>query len=192
MRIGVDLDDVTIDFINPLLRFHNETAKKVISYQDVFTYTLEKVWGGTRQEAIDKIRAFYISDNFDQLKPIDGAVESLLDLSQKHDITFITAIHNESREKTQRWLERTLPFLKAPVFYIGEYNNNDERKVSKAEVCLREGIELIIEDNGKYATDCIQKGVRAYLFNRPWNTKFLDPRLVRVNAWREVLEHLAQ
>ncbi len=85
---------------------------------------------------------------------------------------------------------KNLPLLRAPVFYIGEYQNKNGKKVTKADICLREGIECIIEDNGKYATECVEKGIRAYLFNRPWNTNFLDPRLVRIESWREILEDL--
>ncbi len=110
MKIGVDLDDVTVDFIRPLLRFHNQTAERMISYPDVFTYTLEEVWGGTRQEAIEIVRSFYMSEAFDQLPFIDGALEALHQLSRKYEIAFITARHNEAKEKTQKWLEKTCLF----------------------------------------------------------------------------------
>jgi hypothetical protein len=42
------------------------------------SYNYEEVWGGTKEEAIDKVRMFYESDHFsERMQTVPGALEAL-------------------------------------------------------------------------------------------------------------------
>lgn len=190
MPIGIDIDDVLLDFTNPLLRFYESRTGKSIQYCEVTSPNLEDIWGGTKQEAVACVRDFYKSTEFGILKPLEGSVETVQQLYQRHKLVLITSRHNEAKSKTPIWLARHLPFLDSQVIYAGEYQEKAGERLTKADICLREGIDIIVEDNGQYALECAVSGVRAYLFNRPWNNGFCHPNITRVETWREVAKHI--
>lgn len=191
MKIGVDIDDVVADFVNPLLKFFEKETGRITLYEDVFSYKFEEVWKISRDEAIAVVRNFYRSKEFDTLAIIDGALSALERLSQKHEIVFVTSRHNEAKLKTPDWLTRNFPFLNARVIYAGEYQHSDNEKVTKAGICLREGIGVIIEDNAGYALDCARNGVKSYLIERPWNRDSENhENMLKVKRWAEILEDI--
>lgn len=192
MKIGVDIDDVIADFMNPLLKFYAEITGNTVLFDSMTSYRFEEVWGGTREQTIAIIRKFYASNAFDLLKPIDGALEALRTLSQNHEIVFITSRHHEAKQKTPAWLAHHCPFISPQVIYAGEYDHGDNEPVTKATICIREEIGCIIEDNGSYAHQCAENGVRVYLLHRPWNTTVNHPALVRVSHWNEIVAHIAR
>ncbi len=186
MTVGVDVDDVVTDFVNPLLEFVNKTRSTRFSYEQVYCYNLWEVWGCTRDESIEIVRDFYRSPQFDSLPIIPGTAEALKTIAQKHTLTFITSRFAEAIPKTPIWFDRYCSLPKPRIIYCGEYQSG--RDVAKADICLQEGIDCIIEDNAKYALECAQKGIKTILFNRPWNQNIEHENIHRVKKWAEALE----
>lgn len=59
MLIRIDLDDVLADFINSLIRFHNQTYGTDLTKDQFHSYNFWEVWGGNREEAIQKVYKFH-------------------------------------------------------------------------------------------------------------------------------------
>ncbi len=190
MKIGVDLDEVVVDLVKPLLSFYESTTGRKFLFNEVFTYNLEEVWGCTKEEAVEAVRAFYRTKEFDSLSAIEGALSSLELLSAQHEIVFITARHNEAIEKTKLWIDRNCAFPNQ-VIYSGEYQHRENERVTKADICLREGAQVMIEDNSQYAVECADRGIRTYLFTKPWNITTKHPRIKRVSSWKQINESFA-
>ena len=77
MNIGVDLDEVLGDFLSSLIQYHNTNYNSVLSREDFHSYKFWEVWGGTKEEAIQKLNdneANLESYNFDSWS--ENGVES--------------------------------------------------------------------------------------------------------------------
>jgi len=189
MNIGIDIDDVTADFINPLLRFYHQRTGIRLSYENFFSYRFEDVWGGTRIETISFVREFYHSDAFAKLPLIEGAEEGLNLLSERHSKVFITSRHSKAKEVTPKWIEYRLPKLQGNrIIFSGEYAESSDG--SKGDISVKEGLDLIVEDNGDIALDCSEKGIVTILFNRPWNQGVTHSNILRVKNWQEALREI--
>ena len=187
MKIAIDLDDVTIDFVNDLLSFYNQKSGKSIRKEDVKTYNFWDVWGGTREEAVEIVNDFHDSDHFHKLKPVSEAIESIRELSKEHEIFFITARPIHQKEKTEKWIKKHLSETSINLIFTGKFHNPEKSK-SKAEVCKELEIKLILEDSWNNAKECLDLGIKVILFTQPWNLSFNDSRMRRVNVWKEAMK----
>jgi len=187
MNIGMDIDDVIADFVNPIIDFYYKKTGIRLLYEDFFTYTFEKVWGGTSEEAIAIVKEFYHTPEFANLPLIDGAKEGLRLLNEEHNLVFVTSRHAKAREVTPGWIRERLPELQDKrIIYSGEYIEDSD--VSKADICEREGLDVMVEDGGKCALDCSERGIRTILFDRRWNEGYSHPH--RVYDWFGVMRKI--
>lgn len=190
MLIGIDLDDVLADFISALIKFHNEIYRTSLRKEHVFTYGLEKVWGGTREEAIEKIMDCYKSHYFSSILPVEGSVEAVSSLSKKNNLIIITSRHPIVKDKTINWLDKY--FLKKFSEIYFTYNHWIQNKgKTKSEICSELGVDVLIEDSLEYTRECSANGTRVLLLNQPWNQSTeLHSGIERVFSWNDVLEKL--
>jgi len=190
MLIGIDMDDVLADFINPLIKFHNEVYGTSLTKEQVFSYAFWEVWGGTREEAIRKVAEFHKSNYYDLIQPTPGAVNAVGHLRKDHGLVVITSRPDNVREKTFEWIKRYFPYRFSGTYFA--YNHHIQNKGKrKSEICRDLGVDVLIDDMLKYATECAENGTRVLLFNQPWNQSTeLPPRMERVFSWNDVLEKL--
>lgn len=188
MKIGIDIDDVVVDFISPFLEYYNSRTGRNFLFEEVFSYHFEDFLGCTKEQAIQAVRDFYGTEAFDQLKPLPGALEGIKILSENNNLVYITARHAKAKSKTPLWLNNKLPEIKSRVIYTGELERG--RKVTKAEVCLSERIELMLEDSRYHSLECAEAGISTILFDKPWNQGIRHVNIVRVRGWEEALDSI--
>ena len=192
MKIGVDLDEVLADFVSPLLEYHNEKYKTNLTEEKVHSYYFWEVWGGTRKEAIEKIQDFLTTDYFKNIQPILGSQEGIEILSKKHELILITSRPISIRNETLTWLNKYFPnkFSEEKIYFTAKAHLQKNIK-AKANICLEQGIELLIEDNLDYAKESVLNGTRVLLFDYPWNqADDLPERIKRVYSWQDILENI--
>jgi len=186
MKIGIDIDEVIAEYLKHFLKFvHKKTGKK-FEYNSIFDYNFCKPLGMSFEEVSDLIEAHTCNTNaLLELDLIEDAVESINSLSD-HEIFFITSRHLNNFHKTKEFLERNFPELKFDLIFSGDAWKNLNK--SKKEICLENGISLMIEDNPNYVLDCSKAGINSILFDKPWN-KNLDEKgyknIFRVKNWKE-------
>jgi len=186
MKIGIDLDDVLVEFVPGFLDFHNARYRKKIRADDIHSFDIwECGIGTTREEASLFMKEFYESSEFDSIPLVKGAKEAVNYLSKSNDLSIITSRKLEAREKTERFLEKHFPEM--PVFYSrGNYSPGK----TKAEICGDLEMDVFIEDCLEYALECSGKVERVFLFDRQWNQADVNGNILRVFNWQEILNKL--
>lgn len=190
MKIGVDLDDVLIDYMGGFCNFYNRKYGTNFSIEDFKSHNIWETIGGSKLRAVLLVNFFYYSKLFDEIKLMDGAREAIKKLSEDNDLPIVTARFKHFRKKTKRFIKKIFDGGIEKVFYTGFYN-----PTGKLDLCKKEGIDLLIEDNPHYAMSCADEGINVFLFDRPWNRDFNEQEyenITRVKTWNEILERLGE
>lgn len=185
MKIGVDLDDVLVDYIGGFSDFYNKRYKTNFSTGDFKSHNIWETIGGSKLRAVFLVNLFYYSKLFDEINLIDGARKAIKELSENNDLFILTARFRHFKKKTEKFIERNFDAGIEKVFYTGFYN-----PTGKLDLCKREGIDLLIEDNEHYASSCAGEGINVFLFDRPWNQNSGCEGIQRVYNWNEILEKI--
>jgi len=188
MKIGIDLDDVIVDYMGGFCKFYNYKHGTNFSISDFKSYHIWETIGGTRLQAISLVRKFYNSYLFDRLKLIRGAKEGVREIFNNHDSEIITARFGYFKIKTERCLKKNFKDIDLRVFYPGFFNAAEK----KLRICQERGIELMIEDNKDYALKIARGGIKVLLFDRPWNRdgEIKEGNIIPVKNWNEILEKI--
>lgn len=186
MRIGIDLDEVLCEFLRGMIEFHNKKEKTSFVFDDFFSYSFWEVWGGSKEDTIKEVYEFHESDLFKNLIPVRGAVEAVKSLSGNHELFIITARQYSAKKETLNWLSKYFEDCFNDVIFVNHLALEGTPR-SKGDVCDELNIDVMIEDSGVYAEDCLRGSRRVFLFNKPWNKKKVSERIVRVNSWDEVV-----
>lgn len=188
MKIGIDLDDVIVEFVQPFLDIYEKEANKKKKVEDIFTYQLWIPLGLSKGETIDLAEKFYKTDLFEKGDLIEGAKEFIEYLHVNHEVVFITSRPLHLKEKTSNLIKKHFPTQNFEIIHTGDFTGYGK---TKAQVCEEYKIEIIIEDNKNYVHECSEKGIMCFLVNKPWNQNSKESkRIVRVRNLNEIKAHL--
>lgn len=173
MKIGIDIDN-TICSTDELL------DKKIDDYI--------KEKGMSQKEFFSDIK--YMSDFYeekllevvfeDQVK--DGFLDVLNKLKINNEIIIVTARNEKLSKSFQNMRKATLEWLEKNNIYYDKYYD-DAYKEGKVQVCKKEGIDIIIDDDINNYLAFKDSGIKTLLFDD--KGKYLDI-VDRVGSWREV------
>ena len=119
-RLGIDFDDVLIDFVSHLAYFHNTTYNTSHTKDEYTTWNLLEVWGVSEQESMKRIHDFVMSNNHKEIIPMEGATESLYRLSETFELVIITARDTRSRDNTFHLIEKHFGNIFSSVHFLYE------------------------------------------------------------------------
>lgn len=187
MKIAVDIDEVLFEYVEAYLDFLKERVPHNKKYEDFVTYNFWELFNISREEAIKIADEFYDSPFFDKARVVDGSKESLEYLTKKgFEIYFLTSRPIRWKKKTTNFLKKNYPFKKKNLIFSGDFHKKNGE--TKAQICKKLGISLIVEDNLFYALDCASKGIYVLLFDRPWNKqKIKNNKIKRCFNWKEIV-----
>lgn len=187
--VGVDFDDVLLDFTYGLIRFHNERYGTTIGWEDHSNVNLWEVWNCSKEESIERVLEFYEHELHFQSPPIEKAVEAIGELAKKYSVIVVTSRPDYVREKTLEWLYKHFPKEHfEDICFTNLFAGKGEVK-RKSHVCEERGIEIFIEDFVHNAEDIASIGKKVLLFDKPWNRNAPEhPKIRRVHSWPEILE----
>jgi len=188
--IGLDLDDVIIDFNEGLMHYHNALYGTSYTRKDITSWALENTWGCTTNEAIQRVYDFYHSEEHGRCPAVRGAVDMIHQLSVVYSITVITSRPENVRELTTNWLNQHVPDILGEIHFLGHYHGPESRRKSKGEVCKELGVGLFIEDSLANAENVAEQGIPVLLFDKPWNQGDLPPNTIRMYSWEGIREML--
>ncbi len=190
-KIAVDIDGVLANLTEPFLEYYNQREGTNFRLENVHTTNFKELFGINGEEEKKLLDDFFKSDFFSNIQPIMGAQEAISHLSKRNHLVIVTARKEYIQDKTNEWIERFFPDVFSEIHFARNINSGDESKLSKFDICMEKGYEIIIEDDLVYANPCAEKGIKSILLNHPWNQEEnLHPEITRVNNWQEVLEHL--
>jgi uncharacterized HAD superfamily protein len=184
-RIGIDFDDILFDFNHKYCQFHNERYGTNLCFDDIYTYDLRAVWNIDMDEAIRRVHEFISSQMHDEVIPVSGSVETIKELRNYYELHLITSREEKFKDKTLNWLNKHFFNLFHKIHFTNFFGENKNKKM-KSEVCIENGIELMIEDAPIYAIDLAEKGIEVLLLDKPWNRVDTHPLVKRVYDWKEI------
>ena len=188
MKIGIDIDEVIVEFVKGYLKKYKEKYSKDFNFDNIFSYNLWESLGITKEESEELTDEFYNSEHFENIEIIDGVNEALVELLKNNEIVFITSRPIKLKNRTENFIKTNFPNILFKLIFSNDFF--PQGNLSKGEICKLEGIELLIEDHKEYSLSCAEKGIKVFLFDKPWNKDFEHENVLRVSGWKEVLEVL--
>ncbi|GAA5805873.1 hypothetical protein EDC94DRAFT_624582 [Helicostylum pulchrum] len=177
--IAVDLDQTLAHTLESLVMWHNDCYGTQFCVTDFNTYDYWKVWGGTKEETLLKMRDFYNSYHFDQIEPIrDFALEALKMLKRRHfTLVIVTSRQQFVAEKTKRFVDKHYPGIFESIYFCNLDLTDSEQleyiSKSKSMICQEIGADVLIDDSLEHALDCSSLGIDILLYDRKgkytWN-----------------------
>jgi hypothetical protein len=189
MKIGVDIDEIVVEFVRGYLDLYNKKYNKNIKFEDIFTYSLWKPLGISREEAFELADEYFFSESFDNIGLVQGVEEGIKKLNVTYELVFITSRPDSIKEKTEIFFKRIFPDLNLDIVYSSNSYSETNGK-TKSEICKSQGVNVLIEDDINYALDCADKGIKVILLDKPWNQGVEHENIIRVNNWNEILEKI--
>lgn len=188
MKIGVDFDDVLLDCNTSLALFHNSRYGTSYEREDVRSWYLEHTWGCTQQEVVARVKEWYGSQEHAESRPVAGAIAAVGELARSHELYVITSRPANVKDLTQVWLDRHFPDQFGQLHFTSHF---EPGAGSKAEVCRKLGISLLVEDSLLHARDVAASGATVLLLDCPWNQEAVPDNIIRIFTWDDVLNFIA-
>jgi hypothetical protein len=126
------------------------------------SYRFCDVWGGTNEEATEKVHTFFESSYFlEDLEPLDGAAAALERLSAKFRMVVVTSRQHCIAEATMQWVEKHFPGKFQKVYFGNHWARDcpdpekmNSSKRTKLQMCQEAGAIALIDDSASYAKEC--------------------------------------
>jgi len=193
IKIGIDIDEVLADFNSGIIEWHNQKYGTSLIRENFISYFFNQVWGGTIEEAIQKVKDFHDSENFKKLSPVESSIDAISLLSKGNDLFVITSRPYFVQDETERWVNNFFGKKFNGIFYSSNYYSQAKNSgKTKLQICRDLEVSVLIDDSLSYISQCASTEVKGLLFgNYPWNRDGnLPANIFRTNNWKEVLEKL--
>ncbi len=187
--VAVDLDDTLFAFARPFFDWHNLRYGTDLGLEDLANSRyLFDAWGGTVEEAADRVPRFFREVDILGLDPISGAVECLRSLRRRYQLVVLSARDPNFAAITDEWLNKHFGGVFDRVILGIGHSERGEGSTTKAEVCRRIGADVLVDDQVAHLAPAADEGIRTLLFGRyPWNqAEPVPPSSVRVADWSQV------
>ena len=189
MKIGVDIDEVVVEFFKKYLKLFNKRFGKNLIFEDIVKYEIWDLTDVSQEETLRVLDEFGSSESFFRIQLVKGAKEVLDEFFKSHEIFFITSRPEKAKEQTWKFFEERFQNSPFKIIFSGDMFGGNK---TKFEICKELGIPILIEDRRKYALDCAQNGIRVLLMDKPWNQNCEHENLVRVKSWKEIMEKIGE
>lgn len=192
--IGLDLDEVLLDFNNAFCAYHNRVYGTNICRNDLTVFEYADILNCSKEEAVKRVVDFYATPEHLNAVPVLGAVEAIKKLKDNNTLIIITSKPETLRGATSEWIDKYFPNSFKNIVFTNHFSGNGIRR-SKGDVCKEMGVDIFVDDNLENVENVLGVGISALLFNAPWNQcdNQYDAKhpIVRVNSWQEIIEKLS-
>ncbi len=181
MRIGIDVDGVTQQFVHPYRMYRNKkhgTPFGKMPEPTIWNFCEE--WDISRDEFVEDLTTgLEEKELFWRGPQIDFALDSICDLYRSgHEIVFVTARDfdgsNQGQMATEYWLNANgFPYHEVIV---------DSDKT-------RHNLQVLLDDSPYNVAAQLDKGLEAALFNAPYNKHLPEFNRVKMN-WPEFVAYV--
>ena len=174
MRIAIDLDDTLVNTSERTMEMLKELDPKYMD--NLYDIMWDVISNPIVVEFYDKYLSIIVHS-----APLKENTFLINELYNNFEIYFVTA-------RSERFIKdvdtRTKDLLDS--FNI-KYHKIITGAGNKAEVCIENKIDLLIDDSIKHCSKFEELGGKALLFNSPLN-KDIETNLKRVYNWKEIYE----
>lgn len=188
MNIAFDLDEVLASFQAGWIEFNNLNYGTSLKYEDITTYSYEKIMNLPGEEVFRRIFELYDSEIIKNLAPTEGAVAVVRALSGKHELYVLTSRPDEIRAITVNWTTKHFKGCFREVLFSGNISRAGfSKNVTKADLCRQYELDWLVEDAPIYAKLVAKAGFNVALLEKPWNVmdKTQHSRIFRLRSISE-------
>ena len=170
VKIGIDYDSTLFNTIDVWIDLYNK------KYNDKLTINDFKFWDIHKSLPKEKSNKFYsILDNnelWENIKPLNNAVEVVKDLNEEYEVYIITATHHNHIKIKSEILLKYFPFIEYKQIISCYY-----KQLINVDIMIDDNLDNLI--GGKY---------RKILIDYPWNRDIddYDRGIERFKNWKEI------
>lgn len=188
-KIGIDLDDILLDFNGALVKFYNAKHGTNYTKDGMTSFFLEDNWGISGEQLQEELNEFYSSSYHKDADPIVGSIEAIAELAKDNELYIVTASPQIIEAEIRVWLGRhyTADFKH---IHFTRKTPFDESIQNKKDACTGLGIEVFIDDALHNAENIALCGIPVFLLDSPWNQGPVEPPIRRVYSWYEIVAAL--
>lgn len=185
MRIGIDIDNVISNFNDVLLEDYLKHDKELrnngIVNKDAY---IREMFDWSEEEEKN-----YYKNNIEKMaqkfKPIKDCSKYIKKLRETGNIIFIISGRNngeysEPYNMTAQWLK------KYGVEYDKLILTNAYKHQEKANCCIENDIDIMIDDSIHVCERCLEKNIDCILFETPYNKN--EDRFKKASNWEELYD----
>ncbi len=187
--LGIDMDDVLLDFMAPLCDFYNRVHGGSMTRDQLHVFDPSVNFKCSNEEALKLLFDFYDSPENAACMPVDGALDAITVLKNKYQLIIVTARPKKVADMTHAWVTKYFPGVFSDIIFTGLLGT-EEKKKSKGEIAKELGFAGFVDDALHNAQSLSEHGIPVYLLNAPWNQGELPPLVTRYNTWKEITEAL--
>ncbi len=189
-----DLDDVLFGFTASFFDWHNGRFGTRLSIEDLAEARyLFEAWGGTKEQAVERMAMFFDEADVLGLQPLDGAFACLSDLKSRYDLVVVSAKDPAYEAVTLEWIDRHFGGVFDRVILGIGHSERGEGAVTKVDVCRDLGAAVMIDDQIGHLAGADRFGIRPILFgDYPWNRgEELPSGVHRAADWPDLCSRLS-
>ena len=182
-RVTIDVDEVLVNFLQPMAKFHYKTIRK-----PKYSYVYRQIFDIDETESQKMVREFYMSKDFMELTPIKKSQLAMYKLrANAKKMYVLTGRQEVVRDDTETWIQHFFPGIFDDVILTNSYTPNEIRKI---DICRALNIGLLIDDNKGICDECIEDGVQALNFIGdgeevyPW----CEESTISLNGWDSICQ----
>lgn len=196
MIIGIDLDEVLTPTLSQHCEFLNKKYNINLKEEDFHVYEFyshkfKYIYGATKEKAAKDFLEFCNTSLFKEMGPFPDAINGIQELKKLAELHVISSRQNVLRDFTEKWIEKHFPGIFSNIDF-GNFYSFEGEKVSKLELCKRNGIKLLIEDVASHALE-VSNEIPVVLFDKPWNQEVKEGgNIVRAKNWEEIVEKVKE
>ena len=182
MRIGIDIDDTitnTWEYLIPhYAKIFNLDEKKLSKSMPYYNSVKDLISLDEYYKVLIPIHNKYTSEI-----PLKENVKEVIDKLYKlgHTIYFITSrgsSYSNSYDLTKSYLDNH------GIKYDKLYTFTKD----KSDICVKENIDLFIDDSFKHCKNVKEKGIEVLMFNTYYNKEHTEFK--HVHSWNEIYEYI--
>jgi uncharacterized HAD superfamily protein len=189
-RIYVDMDDVLSMTTDTYAQIVAQEFGKQARFEDLVSFDLKKSFGLTDKEFHHFFDLVHQPEMLLSYEPVAGALSVLSRWAEQgHHIDIVTGRPFSAREASLAWLDAyRVPYTAFTM--VDKYNRtaNVRSSVITKDQLMHRRYDLAVEDSREMAIFLADRlAVPVVLYDRPWNTQFLDhKRIRRACSWQEI------
>lgn len=190
MRIGIDIDNVISNFDNALLKEYLDHDKELrntgIVNENAYVRQGMFDWSDTEDLSFYLANIERIATN---LKPLHNAKQMIDKIKEDGNEIYIISGRDNGEytnpiEMTKKWLD------KYKINYDKIILTNAYDTHAKSAECLKNNIDIMIEDSLSTCIDMKQNGIKVLIMNTRFNQT--DNQIERVYSWKEIYYKISE